>query len=189
MTMSEEQNKSAADPATNPASDKKKNHFFGRKKCDDCEKLKAEAAEYKAGWQRALADYQNLKKETEKNREDLSVWCQWNILEGLIPVYDNFKKAFRAPMDESKESDKAWVNWKKGIEFIMKQMSDFLNEQGVKEMVTVGEKFDPAKHEAVGEEDGEEDVILKEVEGGYQIGEKVARPAKVVVGKTKQNQV
>ncbi len=156
---------------------KKKKKVFS-KKCKNCEKTD----EYKFGWARAQADYQNLVKETEKNRSEWAQYSERQILEEFIPVYDNFKLAFgHQPSDFSNEQAK----WAEGIEYIMKQFNKVLEDHGVIEIRTVGENFDPELHEAISEEKSEEESgkILKEVAVGYRMGNKVIRPAKVVVSK------
>ena len=153
---------------------KKKKKGFS-KKCKNCEKTD----EYKTGWARAQADYQNLVKETEKNRSEWAQYSERQILEEFIPVYDNFKLAFAV---ERKEGDEGWA---KGIEYIMKQFGKVLEDHGVIEIRTVGETFDPERHEAVGEEESDEESgkIIKEVMSGYEMRGKVIRVAKVVVSK------
>src|SRR3989344_3282647 len=146
------------------------------------EPVKSEAEEYKANWQRALADYRNLQKETAAMRSQWAQMSEEQILQNFIPVYENFKKAFSASL--SADGDKQWENWKQGIEYIMKQFGDVLKSYNVQEIKTVGEQFDPHWHEAVSEEDGQEaGVILKEVEGGYKRGDKVIKPARVIISK------
>jgi len=173
--MSEEKNKVKLETAPNESElkgkeNKKQKKFFD-KKCPKCE-------EYKSGWQRALADYKNLQNETVKRRGEMSAFLKEEILQDFIPVYENFKKAFA--MDR-KEGDEGWVQ---GIEYIKKQFGNILTNYGVEEIKTIGEKFDPNLHEAVGEEEGgEAGVILKEVSGGYKMGEKVIMPAKVIVSR------
>ena len=143
---------------------------------------KAQAEEYKANWQRALADYRNLQKETAAMRSQWAQMSEEQILQNFIPVYENFKKAFSASL--SADGDKQWENWKQGIEYIMKQFGDVLKSYNVQEIKTVGEQFDPHWHEAVSEEDGQEaGVILKEIEGGYKRGDKVIKPARVIISK------
>lgn len=167
---------------------KSEKHGIFHHKCKDCEKYKREAEEYKAGWQRAQADYQNLKKEIDNMRSEWVRMSEQQILEDFLPVYDNFCKAFS--MDNTNEhsstnnTDNNWQNWKQGIEYIMKQYWKVLQDHGVEQIKTVGEMFDPCLHEAVGEEDGEEEgKILKEVEAGYVMKGKVIKPAKVIVAK------
>lgn len=140
--------------------------------------------EYKVGWQRALADYQNLQKETNARRGEWAQMSKMQILEDFIPVYDNFKKAFASKTQDgwSREQE----NWALGIQFIMKQFGDVLKSHQIEEIKTVGERFDTARHEAVGEEahEGKDaGVIIREAEGGYTLGGRVVKVAKVIVAK------
>ncbi len=146
--------------------------------CKNCE-------EYKLGWQRAQADYQNLVRETAKQKGEWMQMIKGNILEDFIPVYDNFKKAFAHEATDPKQFE----NWKKGIEYIMKQFGDIIKQNGVEEIKTVGEIFDARVHEIVGEEEKEgakEHEIIREVESGYKSAEKVLKVAKVIVAKSKE---
>lgn len=148
--------------------------------------------EYKLGWQRAQADYQNLQKETARQKADWLHIMKGDILESFVPIYDNFKKAFRTNHTNIVGDDtnmKQFDNWKRGIEYIMKQFGDVLKQNNIEEIKTVGEVFDPRFHEIVGEEEVEgipEHQIVKEVEGGYISGGKVIKAAKVVVSKDNQ---
>lgn len=138
-------------------------------------------AEYKLGWQRALADYTNLQKETERGRSEWIKMSEAQILEEFLPVHSNFKKAFLTP---SEETESQFGAWKKGIEYIMKQFGDILKAHGIEEIKTVGETFDPVRHEAVGEEQNLElpdHSILREVDAGYAMGAKILKVAKVIV--------
>jgi molecular chaperone GrpE len=146
--------------------------------CKNCE-------EYKLGWQRAQADYQNLVRETAKQKGEWMQMIKGNILEDFIPVYDNFKKAFAHEATDPKQFE----NWKKGIEYIMKQFGDIIKQNGVEEIKTVGEIFDARVHEIVGEEESEsakEHEIIREVESGYKSADKVLKVAKVIVAKSKE---
>ncbi len=146
--------------------------------CKNCE-------EYKLGWQRATADYQNLVRETAKQKGEWMQMIKGNILEDFIPVYDNFKKAFAHEATDVKQFE----NWKKGIEYIMKQFGDIIKQNGVEEIKTVGEVFDARVHEIVGEEEKEgakEHEIIREVESGYKSADKVLKVAKVIVAKIKE---
>lgn len=155
------------------------------------EQLKRQCAEYKAGWQRAVADYQNLKKETEARRAGWAQYSEQMILAEFIPVYDNFKKAWNVePFGLAQGVRGAWnteqENWVKGIEYIKKQFGDILKAHEVEEIRVVGETFDPTRHESVGEEVAEGKApgeIVREVEGGYTMGGKVIKPAKVIIAK------
>ncbi|MBU2542811.1 nucleotide exchange factor GrpE [Patescibacteria group bacterium] len=164
---------------------KKKKKGFS-KKCKNCEKTD----EYKSGWARAQADYQNLVKETEKNRSEWAQYSERQILEEFIPVYDNFRLATNLTNFETNntnnETNASFENWKKGIECIMKQFGDVLKQHGIEDIETVGQEFNPELHEAVDEEESEEiesGKILKQVSAGYRMNGKVIRVAKVVVSK------
>lgn len=151
----------------------------------DCLELKKECAEYKAGWQRAVADYQNLQKEVARQKSEWAAMGEAQMISEFLPVYDNFKKAFSAQHADD--------NWAKGIGFIMKQMGEVLKAYGIEEIKTVDEMFDATKHEAVGEEPREagsasvgeiaENTIIREVEGGYARKGKVLKVAKVIIAK------
>ncbi|MFH1292484.1 MAG: nucleotide exchange factor GrpE [bacterium] len=157
---------------------KSKRNIFS-KRCKNCEKNQEECQEYKQGWQRALADYKNLQKEIQDKKSEWVKMSEVQILEEFIPVYENFKKAFAI---DKKEDD----SWAQGIEYIMKQFYDVLAFHGIQEIKTVGENFDPKSHEAVSEEDVEDQesgLIIREISGGYQIGNKILKAAQVVVVK------
>jgi len=138
--------------------------------------------EYKAGWQRAQADYKNLQVEVSTQRSEWARMSKLYILEEFIPVYDNFKKAFaNEPVEMTKEQE----NWVKGVGYIKQQFGKVLSDNGVEEIETVGKMFDASMHEAVGEEENKEEdgTIICEIEGGYKMGEKVVKVAKVIVSK------
>jgi len=150
--------------------------------CGSCGQKKSQLDEYKLGWQRAQADYQNLQKQTEEKRSELVQYSKVQIIEDFIPVYDNFKKAFAVELDNPSSGVESW---KKGIEYIMKQFGDVIKNHGIVEVKTVGEMFDPTRHEAVSEEEGEQPsgTIIQEVDSGYLMGEKVIKVAKVIIAK------
>jgi len=166
---------------------KEKTGFFNRK-CKNCEESNAKAEEYKKDWQRALADYKNLQKETSERRSEWAQMSKGIILEDFIPVYDNFKSAFfhHPVLQADNEEHKQMKNWIDGVGFIMKQFGDVLKNHGIEEIKTVGEKFDPNLHESMGEEEvegKEAGIVVKELVGGYKSGSKVIKAAKVVITK------
>ena len=161
----------------------KDNDMEEKNEPSDLEKCEAKSAEYKLGWQRAVADYQNLKKETEARRAEWVQMSEQQILEEFIPVYDHFKAAFYHHPDLNGDQ-KNIKNWIDGIGYIMKQFADVLKAHGVEEIKTVGEVFNPEYHESAGEEEGEENgKILKEISGGYKMGKRVIKPARVIITK------
>lgn len=146
---------------------------------EEIERLKKQVEENLAGWKRARADYDNLKKDIAKERAEFINFANVNLLMELLPIMDNFRAAFNSVPENDKKS--AWVV---GLGHIKKQFEDFLKNNGVEQIKTVGEKFDPELHEAVGREkieNQEADVIIKEVKAGYKLHGKVIQAAKVVV--------
>ncbi|MFA7654139.1 MAG: nucleotide exchange factor GrpE [Candidatus Magasanikbacteria bacterium] len=163
---------------------KEKHSLFGNK-CKKCEDAKKECEEYKTGWQRALADYKNLQAETIKRRGEWAQMSEQQILEEFIPVYDHLKLAIEGvkSKEQGVSGSDAWVE---GVKHVLRQFVEILKVHGVEEIKTVGEKFDPAVHEAAGEEvaeDTEPGVIIKEIMPGYKMGERVIRAARVIISK------
>jgi len=145
------------------------------------EESQAQAEQSLAGWQRAQADYANLKKETEKRQKDIVEFANATFMSEVLPVYNHFKLAIaHIPEDQRKQ------DWIVGIDHIKTEFKSFLRKYNIEEIKTVGEKFDPNLHEAVAHEEREgfaEDVIYEEVDSGYMLGDKVIGPAKVKVAK------
>ncbi len=128
--------------------------------------------------QRALADLQNSRKRTEEDKAQFVVFATTKLLLELLPVLDNFTRAFAQVPDEIQKTE-----WFKGALQIEQQLMTVVRKQGVTEMpLQVGQKLDPTKHEAIATGPGASDSILEEYEKGFMVGEKVLRPAKVKVG-------
>lgn len=133
---------------------------------------------------RALADYQNLLKQTAKEKEEFARYANLNLIMEILPVIDNFKISVKHIPEDQKKG--AWVQ---GIIYIKKQLLDILSANGIEEIKTVGEKFNPEIHEAVEDNKKEDkknkdkkDIIIKEISSGYKMNGKVIRAAKVIVG-------
>ncbi len=125
---------------------------------------------------RLMAEFDNFKKRSSKEREGLYNSLVSDIFSSLLPVIDNLEKAV-----ETKTEDEAY---KQGVELVLKQFKDVLVANGVQEIETVGQVFDPELHEAVASVTDEslgEKVIKEEYRKGYKIGSKVIRHSMVVV--------
>jgi len=144
---------------------------------NEVEKLKAQADEYLAGWQRAKADYINFKKDTEEKQNMIFEFANATLLLEILPIYDNFKKAIALAGEEKN-------NWLEGIKQIKKQMEDLIKDHGIEEIKTVGEKFNPEFHEAISKEKKEgidSGMIISEATPGYLLKGKLLVAAKVIV--------
>jgi len=149
---------------------------------DHFEALQKQVADNLAGWQRALADYQNLKKEWQQRQSEFTKNAKDRFLTELMPVYDHLKKAF-----EVKPEENDCANWITGIEQIKGQLDSLLKQWKVEAIPTVGEVFNPEIHEAVHTDTtGEKDMVTAELQGGYMCEGRLLYPARVVVG-TGQN--
>ena len=140
------------------------------------EKKKAEA--YLANWQRAAADFQNYKRRTEQEREELGRLANAALVINILPTLDDLERAL-----SSVDSHLAGLTWIDGIWLIYRKLQAVLEASGVKPINTEGQVFDPRYHEAVMTGEGEENKIISEVQKGYMLGDRVIRPAAVVVGR------
>jgi len=125
-------------------------------------------------YKRALADYQNLVKQTAKEKQEFVKFANEQFLHEILPVYDNLKLALIHAKSMPNNA-----NIKDGVKYVIKQFKDVLSAAGVEEIETVGKKFDHHTMEAV---EGKGDKVVKEVKPGYKLRGKVIVAAKVVVG-------
>jgi molecular chaperone GrpE len=114
-----------------------------KKELQECKKLQRE---YLAGWQRARADFLNYKKQELERIEELGNLAKAKVILKILPILDNLERAKNQVPEDLKNSD-----WVEGILQIENQFRNFLKEEGVEEIKTEGEKFDPNFHEAVEE--------------------------------------
>lgn len=145
-------------------------------KLSEEEKLRAELDEQKDKYLRVVAEYDNFRKRTAKERLDLISTSKADAITQLLPVVDNFERALSAPTQDE--------TYKTGIEMIMKQLKDVLKSLGIEEIDPIGEKFDPNVANAVNQIEDEnlgDNEVAQVFQKGYRIGDKVLRYAMVVV--------
>ncbi len=142
----------------------------------EIEALKQELEETTDRYKRLMAEFDNYKKRSAKEREGLYNSLIADIITSLLPTLDNLEKAANAKTEDE--------SYKQGVELVLKQFTDTLSSLGVKEIETVGTTFNPELHEAVSsvqdDELGEKE-IKEEFRKGYKIGDKVIRHSMVVV--------
>ena len=142
----------------------------------EIEALRAENKELQERALRALADYENYRKRTERDRADVGRYALFEPMREFLEVIDNLERAIAATGDES--------DLKVGVEMILRQMQELLSRYGVEQVRSLGEDFDPAVHEAVAREDDPEVSVAKVIEEfqtGYLLHERLLRPAMVKV--------
>lgn len=145
-------------------------------KKDGQEKLEARIAELEqkleetnSKYLRALADYQNLERQTVGWKEEFTKYANMGLIRKQLEVLDDLEKALKHLQDE-------------GLKLIIGKLKNILSEEGLEEIDILGKEFDPNLAEVVSTKPGDKDNIIVEIlQKGYRIGEKVVRPAKVVV--------
>lgn len=140
------------------------------------ENQKAELEEKEDRLKRLMAEFDNFKKRSAKERESIYNSLISDIVSSLLPVMDTLEKAVSATTED--------LNYKQGIELVLKQFKEVLVANGVKEIEAIGQTFNPELHEAVSsvmDENLGEKEIKEELRKGYMVGNKVIRHSMVVV--------
>lgn len=141
--------------------------------------LEAKCKELEHKYMLALADYQNLVRQSAKERRDAILYANEALILELLPIYDNLKLSVKHIDNDNNNS------WLSGIQHVLQQFKKALSEAGVTEIETVGKEFDPIMMEAVEkretEEKKESGLVAEEVKSGYTLHDKVITPARVVV--------
>lgn len=146
------------------------------KSCSQCET-------YLQGWQRALADYDNLKKDLGKEREEMRRVAKEDIVESIIPILDHFDQAIKF---KPEGVDTKVENWLTGMLHVRNQLERVLLDYGIEPFGNVGDPFDPNLHESVGEKEDvsqPEHFIVEVSLRGWKLGGHVIRPATVIINK------
>ncbi len=124
-------------------------------------------------YKRALADYQNLLKQTSREKVEFVKYALADFLHNVLPVYDHLKLSMKGLSEEETKNP-----WAQGVSHVLKQFKEVLASHGIEEIKTVGEKFDHDLMEAL---DGKGEKVKQEIMPGYKLNGKVIRPAKVIV--------
>ena len=146
------------------------------KKDKELEDLKAELDAKQDLLLRTAAEFDNYKKRTEKEKIFTAEYAKASVMKTLLPILDNAERAAGFEMGTEQ--------YNKGIELIVKQLSDLSSKLGLVEIGAVGEAFDPTLHEAIMHIEDEslgENVISQVLQKGYKFGDTVVRPAMVQV--------
>ena len=126
---------------------------------------------------RLLADYENFRRRTEKEKLALFGDATAKCIELLLPVIDNFERAIDAPCSDEE--------YHKGMKMILEQLQGLLEKQGVTAVEPLGQTFDPNIHQAIKREEASEEfpenTVCEVFQKGYMLGERLIRPAMVAV--------
>jgi len=148
---------------------------------EELKESQKKAAEYLDGWQRCKADSVNARKDALRDAERAGERAKSGFVEDVLPALDSFDMAMGTEAWETVNED-----WRAGINHIRTQLLDALQKNGIERFGSIGEPFDPRLHEAVQEVDdvpGETHSVVKVLRHGYRAGERLIRPAQVIIKK------
>jgi molecular chaperone GrpE len=147
---------------------------------DPTAKMEAELAEMKDAHLRLFAEFENYKRRTLKERSELIKNAGSDVIIAMLPVLDDFDRAMKSITDTENSA------LKEGIKLIHGKLTTILEQQGVKQMVSIGNEFNVDLHEAITnvevQDEKQKGKVIDELEKGYYLNEKVIRYAKVIVG-------
>ena len=176
--QAQEAEEEITDDKQEEASGKEKSNLFGKKK-EKKDKKDEQIEELTDRLKRSMAEFDNFRKRTEKEKSQMYEIGARDIIEKMLPVVDNFERGLAAVTEEEKES--AFVQ---GMDKIYKQLLTTLEEIGVTAIEAVGQEFDPNLHNAVmhvEDEEAGDNVVVEEFQKGYQYKENVVRHSMVKV--------
>jgi molecular chaperone GrpE len=153
--------------------------LVNEERLNELEEKEKKADEYYGHYVRARADMDNLRKRLQRDRDDFVKFANERLLSEVIPILDNFERAFTAA-----EKVPATHNFALGVEMILKQLRDALARYGVEEINPAGERFDPARHEAAETLETTEHAdhtVVDVLQRGYVLNGRVVQPAVVRV--------
>ncbi|MBX7191853.1 MAG: nucleotide exchange factor GrpE [Sandaracinaceae bacterium] len=149
--------------------------------------LREERDKYRDQLLRTAADFDNFRKRTRKDLEEAERRGKEDVIREVLPVLDNLERALGAaaalPADAGAAEVKGIVD---GVKMVLKLFEDQAGRMGLSRVKTVGERFDPSVHDAIQQVETDEQApgtVIQEVVAGYRLGEKLVRPAMVVVAR------
>lgn len=175
--LEKESNDDSHEKENEEDNDKKPNDELAKIK-EDLVAKENELAEYISHIQRLQADFENFKKQTEKQNRNIIKFANENLIKNILDSYEDFERALK--------NSKTKEELKEGVELIHSKLKNTLEKEGLKEIPAKGEKFDPFKHEALlveNNKDFENGEIIEELMKGYTLKDKVIKYSKVKVCK------
>lgn len=141
----------------------------------------AAVADMQHKYTRLQADFANFKKRTANEKLQISEVVKVDMIQGILPIIDNFERALQVPQDKLNDDVKSFIS---GYEMIYKQLLQVLEKEGVKKIDAKGKPFDPNFHQAVmrvPSDEYDDDTVVEVLQEGYTLGDKTIRPAMVKV--------
>lgn len=155
----------------------------------EIEKMSQQAKENYDKYVRLYAEFENYKKRMVKDQADFLKSANERLIKDILPIIDNLERAVehaKEPSEGTKEEPQDIQGLLAGIELTIKQFKDLLGNIGVEEVKSVGEPFDPTRHEAVSHVETDKhdnNIIINEFQKGYLLNNRILRPAMVSVAK------
>lgn len=145
----------------------------------ELDQLRAESAELLDTLQRSRAEFANYRRRVEQEREMARQRATEDIVRKLLPIADDFERALKSVPEPTVDDP-----WFEGIRLVERKLWNVLSSEGVAPMESVGQPFDPSRHDAIMVDEGAEsaDTVVEEFQRGYLVHDIVLRPAMVKVG-------
>ena len=151
------------------------------------EELKDEVAQSKDRLLRLAAEMENLRKRTDREKAEATLYAATNFARDLLSVADNLRRALEAlPQDEREHAGEIENNLIAGVEVTERELANVFQRHGIRRLETLGQKFDPNFHQAIYEVPTSENppgIVMQEMQAGYAVGDRCLRPAMVGVSK------
>ena len=146
---------------------------------DEVARLQADLDRFRDLAMRSQADFENYKKRCAREKDDAVKYANRDLLERLVAIVDHFELGLSAAREQSEDSPIY-----SGLSLVLKQLNDFLAENGLQSIEAVGQKFDPNLHEAIAHEPSAEfpeETVIRQIRRGYRFKDRLLRPSTVVV--------
>lgn len=152
-------------------------------KLDELAEEKKETAKWKDSYMRKIAEFENIKKRMQREKEDFVKYASEKLVVKVLEAVDNLERAI-----DSSKKNQDFESLVKGVEMTLNQMHKLLKDEGVEPLESEGKEFDPYQHHAMMQEENvefEHNTVIQELQKGYKMKDKVIRPALVKVAKNK----
>ena len=146
---------------------------------EQLEATRTERDDNQQKWQRSLADLENFRRRAQQELDEARTFQALPLARDLLPGLDNLQRAIQAA-----GSNEAAADLVEGVRMVVEQIIGVLARHGVEPIAAMGETFDPAVHEAIQQVQSDRHepmTVIEEVEQGFRLGDRVVRPAKVIV--------
>lgn len=146
---------------------------------DEVTRLQSDLDRFRDLAMRSQADFDNYKKRSAREKDDAIKYANTSLLERLASIVDNFELGLEAARGHDEHSPIY-----SGMKLVLKQLQDFLADNGLQPIEAVGQKFDPNLHEAIGHEPSDEvpeEAVIRQTRRGYRFKDRLLRPSAVVV--------